>query len=177
MDIHALITKMEDSKSRNEGINPLIHVWLQGFDDISQGKQMDLAAVRNYVVNRAHQFLPFTPLLSSAFVSAHAPYFKEGRMSFARLPIDNTIHLQFPLMIEGNRCGVYRAPCELCEEKGEKHKLMVIEVRRSRMMESLFDESKGATMYDNRINPRSMTGAQLFEAYHVLDDFISTCRK
>ena len=88
------------------------------------------------------------------------------------LPVNDSYHLEFPLLKKWNLCEFIYTSCELCKDTNE-HGFPEISLRKSVYFKE--SELKGM-MYDNRISVNHQNREVIVDSYNVFKDFIEATK-
>ncbi|MCH7568684.1 MAG: hypothetical protein IIA87_04655 [Nanoarchaeota archaeon] len=175
-ELEQITLAVETEKTMRRGVNKIIHVWLEGFQRLIDGTELPKTTADKYLERKLAEYLPFTILQRRSFIMNRQQQIKSNQLFIKQLPVNNHYHLQFPLGLNGRSYEFVTEPCSLksCPQL-IPHKLPIIELRKSKMMNQFLEEHEGVIMYDNTIHVGHMDESTVLETYRALHDFIQTC--
>lgn len=98
---------------------------------------------------------------------------------WVHLPVDNSYHLEFPLINQLGLCRFIYTTCDTCEGL-EEHGFPDLNLRRSVYFsedsEARNSMKRGTFMYDNRVSVNHLKKKDIIKSYESLKDFVEATR-
>ena len=177
--IDRLTNQVEKAKINSLGINEIIHVWLEGFQTLVGDKSLEKVNAENYLEETLKEFLPFTITHSASFLMHNFELINSGKRVILTLPVNNDYHLQFPLDKENGFYNFVTPICTFnsCKRCGfKKMPLPIITMKRSILMDTIYEEAGGALMINNSTHAGHLAQEEIHATYKAIYKFVEACK-